>query len=49
MYHIAISAKGFHEFSGFEDEIFTQAGGEDRDFCDRWLAKSYRMAYVPRR
>ena len=44
--NLAIPAKGFHAIGGF-DTTFTRAGGEDREFCDRWLYSGYRLVYAP--
>jgi len=44
--NFAIPAKGFHAIGGF-DATFPRAGGEDREFCDRWLYHGYRLVYAP--
>ncbi|MCB0628225.1 MAG: hypothetical protein KDD15_00785 [Lewinella sp.] len=36
----------YREIGGFPD-YFPCAGGEDRELCDRWLWKGYKMRYVP--
>ena len=44
--NMAVSAEGFHRLGGF-DAQFSYAGGEDRDFCDRWHASGGRSAFEP--
>lgn len=44
--NLAAPAAQFRELGGF-DTGFTTAAAEDRDFCDRWLHRGYRMAYAP--
>jgi len=29
------------------DMVFPRAGGEDREFCERWLRHGFRMTYAP--
>jgi GT2 family glycosyltransferase len=36
----------FLRIGGF-DEAFPRAGGEDRDFCDRWLAAGLKLHWQP--
>ncbi len=36
----------FHRIGGF-DMSFPRAGGEDREFCERWLRHGFRMVYAP--
>ncbi len=45
--NFAVQAKDFQELLGFAAESFPFAGGEDRDFCARWLSQGRRMVYVP--
>jgi cellulose synthase/poly-beta-1,6-N-acetylglucosamine synthase-like glycosyltransferase len=42
--NLAIPTAGFHRIGGF-DTRFTTA--EDRELCDRWLNRGYRMTYAP--
>jgi GT2 family glycosyltransferase len=42
--NFAVPAAGFREIGGF-DESFRMAGGEDRDFCRRWIARGYEIAH----
>jgi GT2 family glycosyltransferase len=44
--NLAVPADRFRRLGGF-DATYPQAGGEDRDFCDRWLSQGYQIAYVP--
>lgn len=44
--NMAMSASAFRELGGF-DPGFRLSGGEDRDFCSRWLHSGRRLAYVP--
>jgi GT2 family glycosyltransferase len=44
--NFAVPASAFRELGGFHTE-FTSAGGEDREFCDRWLSKNYSLVYAP--
>lgn len=44
--NLAMSAELYRQSGGF-DARFTMAGGEDRDFCDRWFASGRRVAYAP--
>ena len=44
--NLALPADRFHALGGF-DAGFTAAAGEDRDFCDRWLRRGFRMTYAP--
>jgi GT2 family glycosyltransferase len=43
--NLAVPADSFHAIGGF-DMTFPRAGGEDREFCDRWLHHGYRMTYA---
>jgi GT2 family glycosyltransferase len=43
--NLAVPADSFHAIGGF-DMTFPRAGGEDREFCDRWLRHGYRMTYA---
>jgi glycosyltransferase involved in cell wall biosynthesis len=40
--NLALPTDRFHTMGGF-DTTFPLAGGEDRDFCDRWLYNGLRM------
>jgi glycosyltransferase involved in cell wall biosynthesis len=42
--NFALPAERFREMKGF-DKSFTTS--EDREFCDRWLARGYGMTYAP--
>jgi len=44
--NLALPADKFHAIGGF-DPTFPVAGGEDREFCDRWLYHGYRVIYAP--
>ena len=44
--NMAVAADAFHRLGGF-DAQFSYAGGEDRDFCDRWQASGGRSAFEP--
>ncbi|BAZ09044.1 family 2 glycosyl transferase [Calothrix sp. NIES-4071] len=44
--NIALPANTFSLLGGF-DTSFPLAAGEDREFCDRWLYKGYKMVYAP--
>jgi glycosyltransferase involved in cell wall biosynthesis len=43
--NLALSAEAFREFGGF-DTRFPLAAGEDREFCDRWLASGSPLVYA---
>lgn len=42
--NLAMPADQFHVIGGFDVTFLT---AEDRDFCDRWLQRGYRMTYAP--
>lgn len=44
--NLAVPAAAFEELGGFDTE-FPFSGGEDRDFCSRWLHSGRRLVYVP--
>jgi glycosyltransferase involved in cell wall biosynthesis len=44
--NMAVSADRFRELDGFDTSI-PSATAEDKEFCDRWRARDYAMAYVP--
>lgn len=44
--NIALPTKYFHAIGGF-DTTYPLAAGEDRELCDRWLHKGYKMIYAP--
>jgi len=44
--NLAVPAKCFHAVGGF-DASWTRAAGEDRDLCDRLIARGYRLIYAP--
>lgn len=43
--NLALPADRFRAIGGF-DESFELAGGEDRDFCDRWLQRGWALDYA---
>src|SRR5436190_7962390 len=44
--NLAVPAVQFRAVGGF-DASFPLAAAEDRDFCDRWRHRGYRMIYAP--
>jgi GT2 family glycosyltransferase len=44
--NLALPAKCFQAVGGF-DTGWTRAAGEDRDLCDRLIARGYRLIYAP--
>jgi GT2 family glycosyltransferase len=44
--NFAVPKEIFRALGGF-DQKYTFAAGEDREFCDRWLAHGYPLVYVP--
>jgi GT2 family glycosyltransferase len=44
--NLALPAKCFQAVGGF-DTGWTRAAGEDRDLCDRLIARGYRLIYTP--
>jgi GT2 family glycosyltransferase len=44
--NFAVPRETFCALGGF-DETYTFAAGEDREFCDRWLAQGYGLVYSP--
>lgn len=44
--NLAVPAALFREVGGF-DPSFPLAAGEDREFCDRWQERGYRLHWVP--
>ncbi len=44
--NFVVPRTGFHQIGGF-DATFPLAGGEDRDFCARWLASGRRLVPAP--
>ena len=44
--NLALSAEQFRAIGGF-DTRFPRAAGEDRELCDRWLARGGRLVYAP--
>jgi glycosyltransferase involved in cell wall biosynthesis len=42
--NLAVPADRFHALGGFDASFRTS---EDRDLCDRWLHRGYRMTYAP--
>lgn len=44
--NFALARDRFMELGGF-DASFPRAAGEDRDFCDRWSLRGWRMRLVP--
>lgn len=43
---LVVSRDQFCELGGF-DVSFPFAGGEDRDFCERWVAAGFKFLYAP--
>ena len=44
--NFVLTAEGFNSLGGF-DTNFPLAAGEDREFCERWQHKGYKMIYLP--
>ena len=44
--NFAVPASAFRELGGFSP-AFASAGGEDREFCDRWLSRNFTLVYEP--
>jgi GT2 family glycosyltransferase len=44
--NLTLSKDSFHRIGGF-DMAFPRAGAEDREFCERWLRRGFRMTYAP--
>jgi len=44
--NLALPADRFRSIGGF-NTTFPWAGGEDREFCERWLHHSYPLIYAP--
>ena len=44
--NLSLPTKQFHNVGGF-DTIFSNAGGEDREFCEHWRHYGYRAIYAP--
>lgn len=44
--NFAVPAVLFHAVGGF-DESFLLAGGEDRELCDRWQQRGFRLRHAP--
>ena len=42
--NMVVPTKIFHEIGGFPN--YLRPGGEDRELCDRWTWKGYKMSYV---
>ncbi|HEU4594345.1 MAG TPA: glycosyltransferase, partial [Pyrinomonadaceae bacterium] len=42
--NFAVPAARFRELRGFDESFRTS---EDREICDRWLSKGYKLAYAP--
>ncbi|HMG76758.1 MAG TPA: glycosyltransferase [Pyrinomonadaceae bacterium] len=42
--NFAVPAETFRQVGGFDENFFTS---EDREFCDRWTCRGYRMTYAP--
>jgi GT2 family glycosyltransferase len=42
--NLALSAESFRALGGFNPSFLAS---EDRELCDRWLARGYKMLYVP--
>lgn len=44
--NLACPSRAFREIGGF-DESFPHAAAEDRDFCDRWRERGWRLVAAP--
>jgi len=44
--NLSLSRKQFNTVGGF-DTVFSNAGGEDREFCEHWRHYGYRTIYAP--
>jgi GT2 family glycosyltransferase len=44
--NLSLPTKQFHAVGCF-DTIFSNPGGEDREFCEHWRYYGYRIIYVP--
>ncbi len=44
--NMTVYAEAFRTLGGFDAE-YLRAAAEDREFCDRWLQRGYRMIYAP--
>jgi cellulose synthase/poly-beta-1,6-N-acetylglucosamine synthase-like glycosyltransferase len=44
--NLSLPKKRFHAVGGF-DTIFSNAGGEDREFCEHWRHCGYQVIYAP--
>jgi GT2 family glycosyltransferase len=44
--NIAMAAELFRQIGGF-DATFWRSASEDRDFCDRWLGRGWRLVAAP--
>ncbi len=44
--NLSVPARQYAALGGF-DVAFVEASGEDRDFCDRWLARGFAMRSAP--
>ena len=44
--NFALPAAPFRLMGGFHS-AFSNAGGEDREFCDRWLSRNHSVVYSP--
>ena len=42
--NLLVPRERFLQLGGFDESFWT---AEDREFCDRWLARGWRMRYVP--
>lgn len=42
--NLLVPAESFRAIGGFDPSFTTS---EDRDFCDRWIARGFRLEYVP--
>ncbi len=43
--NIVVPTKIFNKIGGFPED-FSRAGGEDREFCERWFWLGYKMSYL---
>jgi len=45
--NLSLPAESFHALNGF-DTTFIRAGGEDREFCDRWIHQGRKIKCAPK-
>jgi GT2 family glycosyltransferase len=45
--NVAFPTEQFRDIGGFNVSFFPRSAGEDRELCDRWKHRGYRMIYAP--